>query len=59
MITTTVIGIMPKPRWLIRYDNIRLWSLGGETLRQGMDDAAHLSIRDQEVSGVELITDGE
>ena len=59
MITTTVIGSMPKPRWLVRDDNIRLWRLGGEALRQGMDDAARLSIRDQEVAGVDVITDGE
>ena len=58
-ITTTVIGSLPRPAWLVQDDNIRLWRLGGEALRQGKDDAARLAIRDQEIAGIDVITDGE
>ena len=58
-IMTTVIGSLPRPAWLVQDDNIRLWRLGGEALRQGKDDAARLAIRDQEVAGIDVITDGE
>lgn len=58
-ITTTVIGSMPKPKWLVQDDNIRLWRLGGDALQEGKDAAARISIRDQEVAGIDVITDGE
>ena len=58
-VTTTVIGSLPRPAWLVRDDDIRLWRLTGEALRQGKDDAARLAIRDQETAGVDVITDGE
>ena len=58
-IPTTVIGSMPKPRWLVPEENIRTWRLGGEVLRQAQDDATRLSIRDQEEAGIDVITDGE
>ena len=59
MITTTVIGSMPKPKWLVQDDNIRLWRVSGEVLREGKDDAARISIQDQEAAGIDVITDGE
>ena len=58
-IPTTVIGSMPKPRWLVPEENIRTWRLGGELLRVAQDDATRLSIRDQEQAGIDVITDGE
>lgn len=58
-ITTTVVGSMPRPAWLVRDDNIRLWRLSGEALREGKNDAARLAIRDQEIAGIDVITDGE
>ncbi len=57
--TTTVIGSMPKPKWLVQDDNIRLWRVAGEALREGKDDAARISILDQENIGIDVITDGE
>ena len=57
--TTTVIGSMPKPKWLVQDDNIRLWRVGGRALEEGKDDAARISIRDQEIAGIDIITDGE
>ncbi len=58
-ITTTVIGSLPRPKWLVQDDNIRLWRLSGEALQEGKDDAARLAIRDQEDAGIDVITDGE
>lgn len=58
-ITTTVIGSMPKPRWLVPEENIRMWRLSGDLLVQAQNDATRLSIRDQEAAGIEVISDGE
>ena len=58
-ITTTVIGSMPKPRWLVPEENIRMWRLSGKVLRDAQDDATLISIQDQEKAGIEVITDGE
>ena len=58
-ITTTVIGSMPKPKWLVPEDNIRLWRLTGDVLRHAQEDATRLAIHDQEAAGIEVISDGE
>jgi 5-methyltetrahydropteroyltriglutamate--homocysteine methyltransferase len=35
------------------------WALDGEDLEQAQDDAVRLAIRDQEVAGIDIISDGE
>ena len=67
---TTVIGSLPKPAWL--YDPGALsqkarelhgegsqWALEGNALSDAQDDAVRVAIHDQELVGIDVITDGE
>jgi 5-methyltetrahydropteroyltriglutamate--homocysteine methyltransferase len=67
---TTVVGSYPQPDWLIdrqaltksRVPRVRLstlWRIPGDHLEGAQDDATLVAIRDQERSGVDIITDGE
>ena len=59
-IAATTIGSFPRPRWLA--DAVRsqtTFNLEGERLREGLDDATSVAIRDQELAGLDLVTDGE
>ena len=67
---TTVIGSLPKPRWL--YDSSAFstnpkqihgkggaWAYSGEKLREAQDDATRLAIGVQESAALDEISDGE
>ena len=67
---TTVIGSLPKPRWL--YDSSAFstnpkqihgkggaWACSGEKLREAQDDATRLAIGVQESVALDEISDGE
>ncbi len=66
---TTVVGSHPQPDWLIdrvglaahvpRVRASNLWRIPSEQLEQAQDDAATLAIRDMELAGIDIITDGE
>ncbi|MFQ5873213.1 MAG: 5-methyltetrahydropteroyltriglutamate--homocysteine methyltransferase [Dehalococcoidia bacterium] len=67
---TTVIGSLPKPAWLYEStaftDKIEEihghganWLLEGEALREAQDDAVRIAVRDQEHTGIDIISDGE
>ena len=69
LLPTTVVGSYPQPNWLI--DRARLgskvprvrapeiWRISGEHLQEAQDDATLLAIRDMELAGIDIITDGE
>jgi 5-methyltetrahydropteroyltriglutamate--homocysteine methyltransferase len=69
MITTTVVGSYPQPNWLIdrgklgsKVPRVRapeIWRLAPQFLEQAQDDATLLAIRDMELAGIDIITDGE
>jgi len=69
MITTTVVGSYPQPEWLIdraklgskvpRVREPEIWRIAPEHLQQAQDDATLLAIRDMELAGIDIITDGE
>src|SRR5205807_10433339 len=69
MITTTVVGSYPQPNWLIdrgklgsKVPRVRapeIWRVAPEFLEQAQDDATLLAIRDMELAGIDIITDGE
>jgi 5-methyltetrahydropteroyltriglutamate--homocysteine methyltransferase len=69
MITTTVVGSYPQPNWLIDRDKLGskvprvrapdIWRIPAEFLEQAQDDATLLAIRDMELAGIDIITDGE
>lgn len=69
LLPTTVVGSYPQPDWLIdrallskgvpRANMHELWRIAPEHLQQAQDDATVLAIRDMELAGIDIITDGE
>jgi 5-methyltetrahydropteroyltriglutamate--homocysteine methyltransferase len=68
-VPTTVVGSYPQPNWLIdrdllgsRVPRIRspeIWRVDDEYLQEAQDDATRLAIRDMELAGIDIISDGE
>src|SRR5437870_1469736 len=59
-LTTTSIGSFPRPSWLAHTERNRVtFQLEGEALREAMDDATIVTLREQEELGIDLVTDGE
>ncbi len=59
-LATTSVGSFPRPTWLARTKRNQLtFRLQGEALRQAMDDAMALVLREQEELGLDIVTDGE
>jgi 5-methyltetrahydropteroyltriglutamate--homocysteine methyltransferase len=67
---TSLVGSYPQPDWLIDRNKLagrfpprvrakELWRVDPEWIRQAQDDATLLAIRDQEMAGLDIITDGE
>jgi 5-methyltetrahydropteroyltriglutamate--homocysteine methyltransferase len=69
VIETTVVGSYPQPDWLIdraklgdKVPRVRapeIWRVAPQFLEQAQDDATRLAIRDMELAGLDIITDGE
>jgi 5-methyltetrahydropteroyltriglutamate--homocysteine methyltransferase len=69
ILLTTLVGSYPQPDWLIDRDKLgkyvprvraqELWRVGEEWLEHAQDDATLLAIRDQEIAGIDILTDGE
>ena len=66
---TTVVGSYPQPGWLVdrqtlaagvlRIRNADFWRIPPEHLEEAQDDASLLAIRDMELAGLDIISDGE
>ena len=67
---TTVVGSYPQPDWLIDRDRLadrlpprvrarELWRVPPGLLEEAQDDATRLAVREMELAGVDVITDGE
>ena len=70
MLDTTVMGSWPQPAWLIdhvgllgagvpRVRNSKLWKVDEADLAEAIEAATLVAIRDQESTGIDIITDGE
>lgn len=60
ILSTTVIGSYPRPKWL--RETIRLYNQGRlkeAELKEAMDDAVVATFRDHQLAGVDVPTDGE
>src|ERR1700733_7932443 len=69
ILPTSLVGSYPQPEWLI--DRVKLskqvprvraddfWLVTRDKLEAAQDDATILAIRDQEMAGLDIITDGE
>jgi 5-methyltetrahydropteroyltriglutamate--homocysteine methyltransferase len=58
---TTIIGSMPKPRWLAAewYSIAGNWRLSGDALVEVQNDATRLAVAEQERAGIDIVCDGE
>ena len=60
LLQTTIAGSLPKPAWLARPNQLWApWLLDGAALAEAKRDATRLAIRDQELAGIDIVTDGE
>lgn len=60
LLPTSVIGSYAWPSWFIAaVEGMRRGEYGPADVRETLDDAVDLAIRDQEDAGVDVITDGE
>src|ERR671922_2005387 len=69
LLQTTVVGSYPQPDWLVDRKMLakgvprtrlrELWRIPEPYLEQAQDDATLLAIRDMELAGIDIITDGE
>ncbi len=70
MLQTTVVGSYPQPEWLVDHEILKakvvprvraqdIWRIDDSYLNEAQNDATLLAIRDQELAGIDCITDGE
>jgi len=70
LLPTTVVGSYPQPAWLVDHHALRnqvvprihapeIWRVAAPYLEQAQDDATILAIRDMELAGIDIVTDGE
>lgn len=67
---TSLVGSYPQPEWLVDREKLRtrlpprvrasdIWKIDPEQLRAAQDAATLAAIHDQELAGLDIITDGE
>ena len=57
---TTIAGSLPKPPWLAEPERLWPgWRLGGDELRDAIQDATRIALFEEERAGIDLVTDGE
>ena len=70
LLPTTVVGSYPQPGWLVDRELLNsvsvprarmaaIWRVPEECLEEAQDDATIVAIRDMEIAGIDIITDGE
>ncbi len=60
MLLTTIAGSLPKPSWLATPEMLWApWLLPAERLAEGQRDAVLIALKDQEVAGIDVVSDGE
>ncbi|MBV8848332.1 MAG: methionine synthase, partial [Methylobacteriaceae bacterium] len=60
MFPTTIAGSLPKPAWLAETNKLwPQWRGAGAELAAAKADATLLALKEQEDSGIDVVTDGE
>lgn len=60
LVPTSIVGSLPKPAWLAPPEKLwSPWNLEGEQLLEGKQDALRISLHEQQLAGVDIISDGE
>ncbi len=57
---TSTAGSLPKPTWLAEPEKLwSPWKLEGKALLDGKQDALRVSLQEQTVAGIDIVSDGE
>ncbi|MBS0880712.1 methionine synthase [Pantoea sp. JGM49] len=60
LLPTSTAGSLPKPAWLAQPETLwSPWKLQGDELAEGKKDALLLSLQDQQLAGIDIVSDGE
>jgi 5-methyltetrahydropteroyltriglutamate--homocysteine methyltransferase len=70
LLPTTVVGSYPQPGWLVDGETLKqygvprvhahgIWRVPETLLEQAQDDGTILAIREMELAGIDIVTDGE
>lgn len=60
LLPTSTAGSLPKPAWLAQPETLwSPWKLQGEELIEGKQDALRLSLHEQQLAGIDIVSDGE
>ena len=60
LLPTSIAGSLPKPQWLAQPEVLwSPWKLANDELLAGKRDALRLSLQDQSLAGIDIISDGE
>jgi len=60
LLPTSTVGSLPKPVWLAPPEKLwSPWKLEGNQLLEGKQDALQVSLHEQQLAGVDIISDGE
>jgi 5-methyltetrahydropteroyltriglutamate--homocysteine methyltransferase len=70
LIPTTLVGSYPQPDWLVdkklllgggppRVRMREVWRPAADVLEEAQDDATLVALHDQEIAGIDIVTDGE
>ena len=58
--TTSVVGSFPRPKWLIEaFERFNRGEIDKEEFEEYLDDAVKLTVKEQEIVGIDVLTDGE
>jgi 5-methyltetrahydropteroyltriglutamate--homocysteine methyltransferase len=60
LLPTSTAGSLPKPSWLAEPETLwSPWKLQGDELTEGKKDALCLALQDQQLAGIDIVSDGE
>ncbi|HWV48305.1 MAG TPA: methionine synthase [Microbacterium sp.] len=60
LLPTSIVGSLPKPSWLAEPEILwSPWTLEGERLVEGKQDALRIAVQEQRRGGIDIISDGE
>src|SRR5699024_8811255 len=60
LLPTSTVGSLPKPSWLAEPETLwSPWKLDGAALVEGKQDALRAAVQEQQVRGMDIISDGE
>ena len=60
LLSTSTVGSLPKPAWLAPPEKLWApWKLKSDELLEGKQDALRISLHEQQMAGIDIISDGE